>query len=362
MRSVIAFLLFVFAAVAVHAQQMVLRKDLQPEWKVFHGNRYKPFGATADPVKTIYFNVDVRTYRGDVLRLEGTEPFHIFVNGRLAGMGKSFALPVDSMAKAFSTSVLSLAVHQSVVRAEGLTTRLEYESLPSEQPLARRTAYFRDFAIVGMLVLMLLVVLIIRLNPKLASDYFSVTKIFSLRESDDSQAYSRITSSTNILFYVFCSLMLGYYLMVVFHFLPAHYASALLFQPQSFGGAMWQWAQLSFVLLGVFFLKIILVYGLTLLFGVPEVAGIHFFNWVRLMLLVFGALTIVLSCYFMMHGQQQHFFSLWLQLLAWVMGAWMILIILKLAGRMRGSMFHLFSYICATELIPFLITLKVLYN
>jgi hypothetical protein len=51
-----------------------------------------------------------------------------------------------------------------------------------------------------------------------------------------------------------------------------------------------------------------------------------------------------------------------LQIISWILIGWMFLIILKLSKRMNHSKFHLFSYICATELIPLLITIKVLYN
>ena len=63
-----------------------------------------------------------------------------------------------------------------------------------------------------------------QINPKLTSDYFSITKIFSTREGEDGQSSSRITSSINILFYAYCSLMLGYFLMIIFHYVPSQYA------------------------------------------------------------------------------------------------------------------------------------------
>jgi hypothetical protein len=93
--------------------------------------------------------------------------------------------------------------------------------------LPTRISSFRDFAIIGVLILMIVLIVITQLNPKLASDYFSVTKIFSVREGEETQTYSRITSSINILFYAYSSLMLAYYLMIIFHFLSPHYTIAL---------------------------------------------------------------------------------------------------------------------------------------
>ena len=141
--------------------------------------------------------------------------------------------------------------------------------------------------------------MVVQLNPKLASDYFSIIKMFFMREGEDSQNYSRITSSINILFYVYCSLMIGYYLMIIFRFIPSHYVVALGFQADTFGGAMFLWIKLSAIILTIVFLKVVLVYCLAIMFGLTEIAGIHIFNWVRLLLVVFGSLTILL--FFIFH-------------------------------------------------------------
>jgi len=211
------------------------------------------------------------------------------------------------------------------------------------------------------LILMIVLIVITQLNPKLASDYFSVTKIFSVREGEETQTYSRITSSINILFYVYSSLMLGYYLMIIFHFLPSQYRAAMVFQSATFWEAVIHWVELSLIVLGLFFLKIVLIYGLSFVFGMGQIGGFHFFNWVRLLLGVFGVLSIVVFLYFITHGQRKGFYFFFLGTMAWVLASWIVLIVLKLWRQMDRSLFHLFSYICATELIPFLITLKVLY-
>jgi hypothetical protein len=205
-------------------------------------------------------------------------------------------------------------------------------------------------------------IVVAQLNPKLAWDYFSVFRIFFMREGEDSQIYSRITSSINILFYVYCSLMIGYYLMIIFRFIPSHYVVALAYQTDSFGTAMLLWTKLSGIILAIIFFKVLLVYCLSIMFGLTEIAGIHIFNWIRLLLVVFGTLTVLLFLYFILHGQNENFHVVLLKIISWLLVGWMFLIILKLSRRMSHSMFHLFSYICATELIPLLITIKILYN
>ena len=91
-------------------------------------------------------------------------------------------------------------------------------------------------------------------------------------------------------------------------------------------------------------------------------ARFHFFNWIRLLLVVFGTATIILFMYFISRGDSSDFFVILLFLVIAALIAWIVVAFFKLSGRSEHSMFHLFSYICATEIIPLLITVKVLFQ
>lgn len=343
------------------ASDPVSKKELKGEWKTFNGEGYVPYDGSSS--SAIYFEINTDQFFKDKLVVESRRPFSVFLDQQLIAQQTRVSWSLDSLSKATGKSILSFAIHQSPISPD-LTTSLQSTTGGAEDNslMPRPSFSFRDFAITGILALLVLMILIIRLNPKLASDYFSVTKIFSLRDSDEGQVYSRITSSTNMLFYVFCSLILGFYLVIIFHFVPQRFPLASVFYSDEFWGALYQWLQLSAIILGVFFLKIALIYALTFLFGTPEVVGFHFFNWVRVLLVTFSLLTGILALYFIVHGQRATFFSFLFFLIPWISGGFIVLILMKLSVRARQSLFHIFSYICATELIPFLITLKVLFN
>ena len=352
-------------ALRVGAQDFFVLKDLQPEWQVFQAESYVPFERNENKIKTIYFSLKPSEFSGNLLRVESNEPYALFINGQLiTHRSTALNLPVDSLRQLFSSPVLLVGIHQEKIRVGGLKTQIVSSSpqkeLSAELPM--RFSSFRDFVIVGMLILVSILIIVIQLNPKLASDYFSIIKMFFMREGEDSQVYSRITNSINILFYVYSSLMIGYYLMIIFRYIPDHYVVALAFQADTFGEAMFLWIKLSAIVLAIVFFKVVLVYALSIMFGFTEIAGVHIFNWIRLLLVVFGLLTLILFLYFISHGQSENFHLFLLKIISWLLIGWMFLIILKLSKRMNHSMFHLFSYICATELIPLLITIKVLYN
>lgn len=347
------------------AQDHSLVKDLAAEWLVFQNGQYVPYHSREVQVRNIYFPIEANKYPDSFLQVSSPEPLTLFINGQLvAKTARLLILSIDSLAKTFHSTILQINIYQEDLHPGGLRTSIQMKGEPSsdyDEHLSMQFSSFRDFAIVGMLILMIMLIIIIQINPKLTSDYFSITKIFSMREGEDGQSSSRITSSINILFYAYCSLMLGYFLMIIFHYAPSYYTSALSFQANTFWVAIVQWLELSLIVLTLCFVKIAIVYSLSFVFGMPEVGGIHFFNWVRLLLGVFGILTVVLFLYFISHGQQEIFYVTILRIMSWVLAGWMILIIFKLYRQAGHSMFHLFSYICATELIPFLITIKVLY-
>src|SRR5690606_38466351 len=110
------------------------------------------------------------------------------------------------------------------------------------------------------------------------------------------------------------------------------------------------------------FVKIILILSLSYLFGMTEIGGLHFLNWGRLIVVFFGALTLATFIYFVSHGYDANIHVLSLKLVVWATGVCCVLLFLTLASKVSASMFHLFSSICATGLIPFLLIVKVLYN
>jgi hypothetical protein len=358
-------LMLLLADQAVSAQNFFVVRDLQSEWQIYEGERYIPFEADKGKITTIYFGLEPSQLKGNVLRIESNEPYTIFVNGQLLTSGNArLDVRIDSLQQLYKAPVLLVGIHQEKIRAGGLKTIIlsssPVKSASTEVPM--RFSFFRDFVIVGMLILVSVLIIVVQLNPKLASDYFSIIKMFFSREGEESQMYSRITSSINFLFYVYCSLMIGYYLMIIFRFIPHQYVVALGFQSDTFGEAMFLWAKLSGIILAIVFFKVVLVYCLSILFGFTEIAGLHIFNWIRLLLIIFGLLTLLLFFYFISHGQNENFHIVLLKIISWLLIGWMFLIVIKLSKRMSHSMFHLFSYICATELIPLLITIKVLYN
>jgi hypothetical protein len=157
-------------------------------------------------------------------------------------------------------------------------------------------------------------------------------------------------------------LLIGFYLLIIMKNLPPQYSLPNFFPSSGFWVMGWQWLKISAVIFLALFAKILIIFALTHLFGLRGLARFHFFNWIRLLLLILGAGTIALFMYFISRGERQDYFVIFLFLVVVALAAWIVVAFFKLSGRTGHSMFHLFSYLCATEIIPLLITVKVLFQ
>lgn len=354
-----AFLFFTYSVAA----QLVIKKDLQPEWLVSDSTAYRKFD-DAQSVKTIYVKLPIKQFNTDYFVIKSSTPVSVLLNNMLIlDRVTEVKLAVDSLANRYSAQEFFIAIHSDqAISKRNLITQVVaavlYQTGTPEEFYEKTVTTFRDYVITAVLILIIFLVTIIRLNPGLSSDYFSIRKMFSRRESEADHYYYRVTSAT-ILFYVFTSLLLSLYLIIVARFTDAKLGLEGLLLA-SYWVLIFTWLKVSLYVLLFLFVKIIIIYLISHLFGIREIAGYHFFNFVRILLVTIGLFTLVLLIYFILHGQGLIFYNFLYATIVWILGAWIVLGFFKLASRVHHSAFHLFSYICATELIPFFIIIELI--
>jgi hypothetical protein len=346
-------------------EKFTVKKDLRDQWLQFTNNTYAPVNGSPSGLKSIHFSINANQYPGDKLIIRSARPYFLLMNGKLVSehIGP-LLLPMDSLANTTYGQTLNFSVYQEKIHIKDLQTLIVTERNGGPQLSAdfKPASFFKDFVIMAGLALIIFFVVMIRVHPKLAADYFSVTRILSLREAEDNQSHARFAISSNVLFYVFSSLLLGLCLIILFYHLPSDYLLPLDFRAVTFGGVVLQWLKLSFIVLMILFAKILVIYLLSNLFGMRGIAGIHFFNWIRLLLIISGSFSGILFIYFISRGYNEEVYVIMLSVIVAALIGWVVIVFLKLNNRIEHSMFHLFSYICATEVIPLLITIKVLFN
>jgi hypothetical protein len=353
--------LVLFAAILVLCQTPDT-ENLIAKWQTYELGAYKPYDKDAT-VDAIYIPLRGSAYSGKDLLINSCFTYFVFLNGKILGEHKGqIAYDIDSLTRVTKSSDLLISIFQKDVSQQTLSARLTSRSIDMIDNIVKPTSFFKDFVILAGLIIIILFVLAIRVNPKLSSDYLSLQKIISLRDADDSQSNARLMNSSNVQFYIMTSMLLALFFIMIFKFVPAEYSLSTSFASESFWKTLVLWLLITFVIVGVFLIKIIIIFSLTRLFGLRGLARIHYFNWVRLLLIVFGAASVIMFIYFISRGLSPGFFEVLLYLVIGVLVAWTLIVFLKLNNKSEHSMFHLFSYICATEIIPLLITIKVLFQ
>jgi Domain of unknown function (DUF4271) len=347
--------------------ELYVLTDLQNEWMVFEGGAYQPFRPEKDSgTDAIYFWLDANKYQGQYLQVSSKYRKAIFIDGKLivSGSRGRDTYSIDSLRDQYFSSSLLIGIYTPHIYPENLNTFIASKNRTERAESAdmqRPNTYFRDFVVTVILFLLVLLIVVTQLT-KISLSFFSGRRLFSIHEGEEAQLYTRIGSTTNILFYVFCSLILGFYLIVVFHFVGDRFLIALEFRSTTFFETVLQWGKLSMFLLIAFFVKIILALVFSRMFGMWELFAFHVVNWMRLLLVVFGMLTLVLVVYFISRGINELIYVAFFWNLVLVLVTWLIILFTKVASRSGFSLFHIFSYLCATEVIPLLISVKLLYH
>jgi len=357
----LGFYLFVLHYSA--AQNNFLEKrDLHAEWMVYTGNSYKSFASHNEKSpSSVYFILDTEVFKGDKLRIESNATFSVFCDGALLqDQKRSVDIFIDSLSGLFNKKSVLIGIHQHAgINGKSLKTLLVTELPPvliSETgPLNRYEDNFQNFIVVSILILIIFYAVMLRFNPKLTAHCFSAPKLFSLREGEDSQSLNRIGNWGNILFYVFTSFLTG--IALIFF----KYDQALeSFRIADFPELLLLWVEISILILTVFFVKAFLLRLLTLIFNLSDQMGFQFLNFMRMVSISMILMMLLVLSYSALvpEGGLVIFFNS----ILWLLLGWLVLVFIKLMNRVRASVFHLFSYICITELIPILLIVKVLYE
>ena len=233
-------------------ERFTVVKDLRPHWTTFEDGDYKPLkdNKSFRGLNTIYFTLEPSTDAGHLLRLESNKTYYLFVNGKIRGeyVGAT-SLRIDSLLALEHSPSFRLAIHQEGINARDLNTMVISFGRSSQQAEVdspvRPYWYFRDFVVIAGMIIILFFIVVLRLNPRLGSEYFSIARLFSARESDEGQTSARLTSSANVQYYILCSLLVGFYLVIVFYNLPSRFALPIQFEASGFWTAGSQWLKFS---------------------------------------------------------------------------------------------------------------------
>ncbi|NOS92633.1 MAG: DUF4271 domain-containing protein [Cyclobacteriaceae bacterium] len=361
-KKILAFYLIVSLNNWCQAQsenQVPVLRDLQPQWMVYQDDKYQPYHNQL--VNSIYFWIQPTNHQQSVLQIRSRHLFSLYINHQLVLQKKGdVQIPVDSLIRVFKTPLLASVYSEAGLHhlQTFITNQLPERDL---ELLKRKDSYFLDFCIIATIILVACFAIFLRTNPALTLDYLSVNKLFSFQDKDESKFTLRIASSVNLLIYLFGSFFLALTLLIAFRLAGNQFWLSQRFQVHSTSQALGQWFWLSSIIFLLFILKLLWLAILTTLFGFRDTVNFQFFNFIRMVLLAVSAIAFLCITFYMFKVQQSNYFEMLIYMLSGIFVAGTLITYFKLLSRMPFHFFHLFSYLCASEIIPLLVLMKVFF-
>ncbi|MCX6128154.1 MAG: DUF4271 domain-containing protein [Proteobacteria bacterium] len=335
---------FVLVLIGIHAfGSDSIQVDLKKSWLMMDEGKLVPHSGEGRVA-----HVKLSELGSGVIQISSRQHFNVFVNNRLvASRTSQFKMPVGKTVG--GQGLLTVFSNYGVDQLS-----LSFIS-PGQQDLFSRKPNSVSSALILFSILLAAgLIVLIRTNGSAAMEYFNFIKLFSLRGTEDSAQIMRITSANNIFYYLFCSALLAVNLYVLYK------GNTLL--GLSFGTVMMGILKLMALVFGVLMAKISLLGLLAGIFKLTDFGPSQFHNYVRLLLVSF----IFCSAFLLILVMVDADFSAWFTRLSYFIVGMSIVFVgitfLKLMARGGFTVFHLFSYLCASEIIPLIILLNVYFS
>ncbi len=362
MRALLISLLCITCTV-VSAQHRVNIYDLSKEWKVLESGSYVPFAERSSPTNAVYFTLDADKFRSYQLEFVGPRDYSVWINGKLIRQspGGELRFSIDSLEQRYATPItISVFAQRGLPRIR--TNVVTFSSMAThDEDVLREKDHIRDFSVLAIFILCTGFLILLRFNRRMLFDYFDFTRLFSFQERDESLVAGRITSRFSILIYFYLSAWCAFLFLVTVQHVPDNWIIIGHFTVGSVANAFVHWGKLTLIIGLTLLIKVSIVLSLATIFRLREGGSIQILNFFRLISFLLMLVSVILVFYFMLATKSPQYYQNIILLSAWIMAGWAILIFLKLLNKSPYSVFHLFSYLCASEFFPIIILYKSLF-
>lgn len=347
----IPVVLLLLITLGVQAQSQ-LDYDVRQDWQVYEDGWHRYSNQTT---RLVHFVLGEKA-RGGKLIIHDRKEFAVFLDAKLiARKQDSLSLNLDSLfARYPGRGMFSIYQRNPIYSLRATLIKPSIQGREDLNPL-RPGHYFSDFVILASFLIMVFLVTLFRINPRLTWDYLNVGKLFSIQERDETIVAGRIGSSVNLLFFGLISFLLGLLVMIIFNAAHDYLRWAGEFRYHNTVQAFLVWLLISTIIFLSLMTKLALIASFSWLFNLRDTVRFQFFNFIRLLFIVCILLCFLAILYFILQTQNPYPYYFLFLLASIFVGIGTVLLFLKLLARTQLPVFHLFSYLCATEIIPLLI-------
>ncbi|MCZ6692637.1 MAG: DUF4271 domain-containing protein [Bacteroidetes bacterium] len=355
-----------------------MKQDLQEQWFVFSVKEqsYVPLTSrNISSAQSASFFLNTVTNKNRRLNLCVDQGTSIHINGGLIDYFERTSCKqysIDSLGKVYNRDSLFVTVYNSnlnfdhyqfyftLIHHEPLEAPTQETQSKSYEIFPRSTSPLRNFFVFGMVFILLSLSALKLKFPKLFNEYYSFTRIFNWRIREGESVNMGIFKQRNSLFLMVHSSLVSYIFILFANFSPTPTTYIITVDYESFGMLLLYWLGFS---IGVFislFLKYSLIRVISILFKLSFIKDIHFVDFVRIAMIFYAILfaSVIISGLALETWEGAHWVIM-SNAVAVFLVVRFFLIMFKLLNSLSFRKLHLFSYLCTTEIIPLIISLKI---
>lgn len=368
-NNLFKILLFLFLFQSFQAwsfqKQLKTETDLINRFLVYESGRFVAYTNKDNHRQSISFFLNSKDHKTDYLQLNVSGETALFRNNKIINYFKEDSMVYYPVNKLLGIEKeVFITIYNSKLRPEDLNAKLvsKTSNIPRIlKPSERSQKVFLNFYMTGLIIILMIIAISRNKFPRLYHDYFFVTRMISFRNVEEYVLQLRPFSRPNILFYIIISLSAGLFIFGLQNFLEATFNPLIQIDPSSFFESIYLWITGSLIILFSIFLKWILIRNLARLFKLREFNYIHLFNSLRFNFLTLIIALVVFTVFYLIIGYDApSTYQTLLHIVIAMLLLRIILIFFKLLEFGTHRKLHLFSYLCGTELIPFIIVFKLI--
>jgi len=314
--------------------------------------------------KSIFFSILKSEATGSNLLLHSIGRNTLFMNRKpIVEFHDDLFLDLDSLTESLQLNKFTFTIynHAGLVknRLKAAIDHYQPGSFSTQTTITERGKnVFTDFFVLaGFFVLAFISVLLNRF-PKDSADFSAIVNSLSFKNREETLITTRPLSRNNLLFVALNSLIISFVLISFQILTPANFQ--LTFSNGSSAMIYWDWFKISLIVFALIILKYVLISAFNRLYGLGEFRYIQFYNSLRfslaVSLLAFTSLAVV---FLSIRLPNLVIYNIMINMIVIMLLIRLGIMFFKLMNYSNHRIFHLFSYLCATELIPFLVLYKM---
>ena len=359
------FLILLIPSDLLAQEAVIVEKDLRSLWKIFdEENKIFVEPATNKKVKSILWQLNLDEEIGGWMEVSAPANSYLLLNRRYLGLiDGTMALDIDSISQVLNRSSLEFTVYRKEgISPSQLQTHLYIRETTSKGRVFTREPNrdFLDFFVTASFLVLLFLGILSRRFPRDTSDYFSFLRSLSFRNREETLISTRPFNRTNVLFIIFNSALIGFLIVAMVQLTGGKVYFLLAERNSHFWQLIISWLFASGIVFAYVLIKYLLINIFSGLFRLGDFRYIQHFNSVRYTLGSFLLLFLVAGITFLASRTEgMDIYLIYIRVLVILLAVRILVLFFKLRDHSLYKNFHLFSYLCGTEIIPFVILYKL---